>query len=240
MATVESNDCGISLDLHEFLVLGGDFNTLDEQDSLGANHCPATADILWEIVEHHSLLDVWCDHSLLDVSTFTFVRVEAHQSRHYQLDSIYLSHCHLSRAHSSSVWLAPFLDHHLVTLTASLSAERLGPAYWHFNNSLLEDVGFVASFREFWLTWQGQWRAFPSARWWWDVGKVHARLFCRDYTRGASRRRDAAIELLEREVLELERHLAASPEDPSLCVVCQEKQEDLWALEDHWTRGAFV
>ncbi|CAM2098496.1 unnamed protein product [Caretta caretta] len=83
-------------------------------------------------------------------------------------------------------------------------------------------------------------RAFPSARQWWDLGKVHARLFCRDYTRGASRRRDAAIGQLEREVLELESHLAASPEDPSFCGVCWEKQEELRALEDHRARGAFV
>ncbi|CAM5087679.1 unnamed protein product, partial [Natator depressus] len=117
---------------------------------------------------------------------------------------------------------------------------RPGPAYWHFNNSLLEDVGFVASFREFWLAWRGQRRAFPSARRWWDLGKVRARLFCRDYTRGASRRRDAAIGQLEREVLELDRRLAASPEDPSLCGACREKREELRALEDHRARGAFV
>ncbi|CAM5167537.1 unnamed protein product, partial [Natator depressus] len=135
---------------------------------------------------------------------------------------------------------APFSDHHLATVTASLCAERLGPAYWHFNNSLLEDVGFVTSFREFWLAWRGQRRAFPSARRWWDVGKVRARLFCRDYTQGANRRRDAAIEQLEREVLELERHLAASPEDPPLCGACREKREELRALDDHRARGAFV
>ncbi|CAM4490698.1 unnamed protein product, partial [Lepidochelys olivacea] len=58
-----------------------------------------------------------------------------------------------------------------------------GPAYWHFNNSLLEDESFVMSFREFWLAWREQWRAFPSVRRWWDLGKVRAKLFCRNYTR---------------------------------------------------------
>ncbi|CAM2113673.1 unnamed protein product [Caretta caretta] len=125
-------------------------------------------------------------------------------------------------------------------MTASLCAERPGPAYWHFDNSLLEDVGFIASFWEFWLAWRGQKRAFHSARRWWDVGKVRAQLFCRDYTRGASQRRDAAIEQLEQEVLELERRLATSPEDPSLCGACRERQEELQALEDHRAWGAFV
>ncbi|CAM2119674.1 unnamed protein product [Caretta caretta] len=98
----------------------------------------------------------------------------------------------------------------------------------------------MTSFRELWLAWRGQRRAFPSVRRWWDLGKVSTRLFCRNYTRGTSRRRNAVIEQLEREVLELERRLAAGPEDPLLCGVCREKREELQALEDHRARGAFV
>ncbi|CAM2117030.1 unnamed protein product [Caretta caretta] len=226
------------LDPHECLVLGGDFNTtLEEQDCSGTEQSP---DTLREIVEHHSLVDIWRDHHPDDTSMFTFVRVEAHRSSHSRLKCIYLSRFHLSRAHSSSIQLAPFSDHHLATVTASLCAERPGPAYWHFNNSLLEDEGFVMSFQEFWLAWRGQRRAFPLAWRWWDLGKVHARLFCHDYTRGTSRQRNAAIEQLEQEVLELKRRLAASPEDPLLCGVCWEKQEELRALEDHQAQGTFV
>ncbi|CAM2119875.1 unnamed protein product [Caretta caretta] len=154
-----------TLDSHECLVLGGDFNTtLKEQDRSGAELSPAAANILREIVEHHSLVDVWRDHHPDDTSTFTFVRVESHRSHHSRLNRIYLSCFHLSQAHSSNIRLAPFSDHHLATITASLRAERPGPAYWHFNNSLLEDEGFVTSFREFWLAWREQRRAFPSAR----------------------------------------------------------------------------
>ncbi|CAM2118337.1 unnamed protein product [Caretta caretta] len=230
-----------TLDSHECLVLGGDFNTtLEERDRSGTEQSLTAADTLREIVEHHSLVDIWHDHHPDDTSTFTFVRVEAHRSSHSWLDHIYLSRFHLSRAHSSSIQLAPFSDHHLATVTASLCAERPGPAYWHFNNSLLEDKGFVTSFRELWLVWRGQRHAFPSAQRWWDLGKVRTRLFCRNYTRGTSRRRNAVIKQLEREVLELERHLAASSEDPLLCGACREKREELRALEDHRARGAFV
>ncbi|CAM5096507.1 unnamed protein product [Natator depressus] len=45
---------------------------------------------------------------------------------------------------------------------------------------------------------------------------------------------------MEREVLELERRLAASPEDPSLCGTCWEKREELRALDNYQARGAFV
>ncbi|CAM2108999.1 unnamed protein product [Caretta caretta] len=158
-----------SLDSHECLVLGGDFNTtLEEQDCSGAELSLAAANILRGIVEHRSLVDVWHDHHPDDTSTFTFVRVEAHRSHHSRLDRIYLSCFHLSRAHSSNIRPAPFSDHHLATITAFLRAERPRPAYWHFNNSLLEDEGFVTSFQEFWLAWREQRRAFPSARQWWD------------------------------------------------------------------------
>ncbi|CAM2099441.1 unnamed protein product [Caretta caretta] len=229
-----------SLDSHECLVLAGDFNTsLEEQERSGAELSPAAANILRGIVEHRSLVDVWHDHHPDDTSTFTFVQVEAHRSHHSRLDRIYLSRFHLSQAHSSYIRPAPFSDHHLATITASLRAERPGPAYWHFNNSLLEDEGFLTSFWEFWLAWREQRCAFPSARPWWDLGKVRAKLFCRDYTRGTSRRRNGAIEQLEWEVLEMERRLAASPEDPFLCGACREKREELRALEDHRARGAF-
>ncbi|CAM2106417.1 unnamed protein product [Caretta caretta] len=176
----------------------------------------------------------------MTLSRSPFIRVEAHRSSHSRLDCIYLSRFHLSQAHSSSIRLAPFSDDHLATVTASLCAERPGLHYWHFNNSLLEDEGFVMSFREFWLAWRGQRRAFPSARRWLDLGKVRARLLCRDYTWGTSRLRNAAIEQLEQEVLELVRHLATSPKDPLLCGACREKQEELRALKDHRAWGTFI
>ncbi|CAM2112656.1 unnamed protein product [Caretta caretta] len=126
---------------HKCLVLGGDFNTTLEQ----TEQSPAAADTLWEIVEHHSLVDIWRDHHPDDTSMFTFIRVEAHRSSHSWLDRIYLSCFHLSRVHFSSIRLAPFSDHHLATVIASLCVERPGPAYWHFNNNLLEDEGFMTS-----------------------------------------------------------------------------------------------
>ncbi|CAM5090575.1 unnamed protein product [Eretmochelys imbricata] len=220
-----------ALDSHECLVLGGDFNTtLEERDRSGAERSPAAANILRKIVDH-SLVDVWRDHHPDDTSMFTFVRVEAHRSHHSRLDRIYLSRFHLSQTHSSNIRPAPFSDHHLATITASLHAERPRPTYWHFSNSLLEDEGFVTSFREFWLAWREQRRAFPLVRQWWDLGKVRAKLFCRDYTRGTSRRRNAVIEQLEQEVLEMERRLATSPKDPVLCGACREKREELRAPE---------
>ncbi|CAM2117718.1 unnamed protein product [Caretta caretta] len=95
----------------------------EERDHSGTEQCLAAADVFWEIVDHHSLVDVWRDHHPDDVSTFTFVQVEAHRLCHSWLDHIYLSHFHLSQAHSSSIRPAPFSDHHLATVMANLRRE---------------------------------------------------------------------------------------------------------------------
>ncbi|CAM2098627.1 unnamed protein product [Caretta caretta] len=146
--------CSPSSAPHECLVLARDFNTiLEEKDHSGTEQCPAASEALWETVDHPSLVDVWHDHHPDNESTFTYVWIEADRSCHSQLDLIYLSRRPLLQAHSCSSRLVLFLDHHLMAVAASLTSERLGLAYWHFNNNLL---GIVASFREFWLAWRGQ------------------------------------------------------------------------------------
>ncbi|CAM2106063.1 unnamed protein product [Caretta caretta] len=168
-----------TLDPHECLVLGRDFNTtLEDRDRSGLENSPAAVSILREIMDHHSLVDVWHDHHPDDDTTFTYVHMEDDQSCHSRLDQMYLSRFHLAQAHASSIWPAPFTDHHFVTVMASLSSERPGLTFWHFNNSVLEDVDFVASFQELWLAWRRQRHTFPSSQRWWDVGKVRKRLFC--------------------------------------------------------------
>ncbi|CAM2112990.1 unnamed protein product [Caretta caretta] len=85
-----------TLDPHECLVLGGDFNTtLKDWDRSGVETSQAAAGILREIVDHHSLVDVWRDHHPDDDITFTYVWVEGDRSRHSQLDRIYILHFHL-------------------------------------------------------------------------------------------------------------------------------------------------
>ncbi|CAM2111020.1 unnamed protein product [Caretta caretta] len=49
-----------------------------------------------EIMDHHSLMDIWRNHHLDDDTAFTYVQVEDDQSCHFQLDQIYLSCFHLA------------------------------------------------------------------------------------------------------------------------------------------------
>ncbi|XP_044840194.1 uncharacterized protein LOC123346801 [Mauremys mutica] len=116
-----------TLDPHECLVLGGNFKTTPEDwDRSRTKRSQATVGILREIVDHHALVDVWRDHHPDDDTTFTYVRVEDNRSCHSRLIRIYLSRFHLAQAHASGIRLAPFTDHHLVTVMASVSSERWG------------------------------------------------------------------------------------------------------------------
>ncbi|CAM2098230.1 unnamed protein product [Caretta caretta] len=114
----------------------------------------ATTDVFREIVDHQSLVDIWHNYHLDDSTTFAFVWVEDTQSCCSQLDHIYIYCFHILQAHSSSIRQAPFSDHYLVAMMASLTPDRPKPAYWHFSHSL----------------------------------------FCRNDTRWAMLKRDAAIE----------------------------------------------
>ncbi|CAM5096508.1 unnamed protein product [Natator depressus] len=86
-----------TLDPLKCLVLGRDFNiTLKDQDCSGVETSQAAMGVLREIVDHHSLVDVWCDHHPDDDVTFTYVRVEGDRSCHSRLDCIYFSRFHLA------------------------------------------------------------------------------------------------------------------------------------------------
>ncbi|CAM2120307.1 unnamed protein product [Caretta caretta] len=62
-----------TLDPHECLFLGGDFNTtLEDWDHSGLDSSQAAASVRREVVDHHSIVDVWRDHHLDNDNTFTY------------------------------------------------------------------------------------------------------------------------------------------------------------------------
>lgn len=118
------------LALHECLVMSRDFNTTCEaQDHIGKQRCRATARILRGILDSHSLVDVCCDQQPDDATSFTFIWVKAAQSCHSYLPIIYISSFNILWSHSSVFQLAPFLDHHLVSLKVPLPPEQFGVTY---------------------------------------------------------------------------------------------------------------
>ncbi|XP_059588989.1 uncharacterized protein LOC132252193 [Alligator mississippiensis] len=144
------------------------------------------------------------------------------------------------RCHSSGIQLTPLSDPHLVWTQAMLGPEHLGSAYWHFNDSPMEDSGYQEAFWEFWLAWREQQAAFPSVWRWWDVEKVYIWPFCCSYTWWHTQKRKEVQEHCEWEVLELERCVATNPANPCHCEECWEQWEELCALHHHHGHSAFV
>ena len=65
-------------------------------------------------------------------------------------------------------------DHSAVTLVVRLpSKNQPGSAYWHFNNSLLDDKHYRNIVTQFWTDWRTKRCDFPSFASWWDFGKSH-------------------------------------------------------------------
>lgn len=151
-------------------------------------------------------MDVWQDQHPDDTTTFTCVQVKDTWLCHSWLECIYIPHFHILWAHSSSIRPASFLGHHLVAVTASLTLERPGPAYWHFSSSLLEHMDFVASFREFWLSWR---RPFP----WYRGGETCGRSM--QLHLGSQTDERYGNRVVGEGILELEKCLAAHPRDLS-------------------------
>lgn len=81
--------------------------------------------------------------------------VEETWSCQSQLDHICTSHFNIFEDHSSTIRPTLFSAPHLMAMTVCLMPEWLGLAYWHFNKSMLVDMGFMIFSWEFWPT-------FPS------------------------------------------------------------------------------
>ncbi|XP_075784920.1 glycine N-acyltransferase-like protein 3 [Pelodiscus sinensis] len=65
-----------TLDPRKCLVLGRDFNTtLEKRDRSGLENLQAAAGIFKEIIDHHSLVDIWRNHHPDNTTAFTYIRV---------------------------------------------------------------------------------------------------------------------------------------------------------------------
>ncbi|MGH0177545.1 UNVERIFIED_CONTAM: hypothetical protein FKN15_075286, partial [Acipenser sinensis] len=223
----------------ECVVLGGDFNcTLEAADRVGGQeHYPLSSAALRELTAQLSLVDIWRWHHP-DAPAFTFTRVREGRVSQSRIDRFYVTRNHAHCVRSSDIRPAPFTDHNLLAVAVALVPVGHASAYWHFNNALLEDERFERSFRDFWTVWHGRRSRFPTWRQWWDVGKAQIKIFCQEYTRGASRRRDSRIERLERELLDLESRLARG--DQLEQSAYEEKKSTLRDLQLQRSRGAYV
>ena len=115
---------------------------------------PQIAMALKEAFDKRPLCDIWRRQNL-DQRKYTWYRNNS--SSQYGVSKAKLDRFYIHSALLSSVSLCNIVpyslsDHSAVTITIKLpSYEHKGSAYWHFNNSLLEDQTYKKIIPDFWI-----------------------------------------------------------------------------------------
>ena len=185
------------------IVIAGDFNCTEnpvfDRLCMHAERRPKVVKALQNTLNKLALCDVWRRLKPKE-KKFTWQRhnpASAYGFSKSRLDRIYVPTCLASSIHSCEIIPCSLSDHSAVLLVLKFSTSaKVKSAYWHFNNSLLEDENYKEIVKLFWSGWQKEKGDFPSLASWWDFGKVHIKSITQMYSiKLAQRKRKALIEI---------------------------------------------
>ena len=226
------------------IIVGGDFNcTFDpELDRLGirTEHRPKISMALENVLENLSLYDVWRRRNPAE-KKYTWYR--ANPSSQYGVSKARLDRLYLPTAFLSSVSLCKILpcslsDHSAVTVTIKLpSSTCRGSAYWHFNNSLLDDQAYRELITDFWTGWRERQNEFPDICAWWDFGKIQIKTLTQMYgSKVAKQKRDTLLRINKT----IENLLSAPDFNEDTKRRLKEQRDQLNGILNNEARGALV
>lgn len=189
------------------MVVGGDFNCTVNPD-LDRNHDEphlGSAEVLKNVIGYHDFVDIWRD-SFPGVKQYTWLKMNSNALSGARLDRFYVAKCNSGRFYNSLIVPSFLSDHHYISVAVSVLSSKTYKSHWHFNNRLLQDHSFIHSFNLFWQSWREERCSFPSIRQWWDMGKVHIKLFCQQYTAHNTRTLKEKMKSLEEDILRQSSH----------------------------------
>ncbi len=99
-----------------------------------------------------------------------------------RLDRIYVNKSDNNRVMNVGISPCGFSDHHIVTIDFNTARVSHPKSYWHFNVKLLNDKFFCENFKCFWEKWKLEKERFENVIQWWEVGKVHIKIFCQQFS----------------------------------------------------------
>ncbi len=111
-------------------------------------------------------------------------------------------------------------------------------AYWHFNTNLLNDIFFFESFKAFWEVFKKTKSYFKSLQQWRDYGKVQI-MFAQQYTRNVTKDLTRSLEVLEKQIMDLQK-LTRTSGDINCLETFLRKKAEFKDLLDYKTQGALV
>ena len=227
------------------MIVGGDFNcTLDPNlDRLGTptEHRPQISMALRNAMARLSLCDVWRRQNP-NVKSYTWHR--NNPSNQYgvskaRLDRLYIPKSFLSLTNSCNILPCSLSDHSTVTITlqppSTNSYKR--SAYWHFNNSLLEDNTYKQIIEDFWTSWRKKRNDFPNICVWWDFGKTQIKTLTQMYASKIAKEKRHVLNKINRKIANL---LSAPESNEETRRALQEQKSYLNKLLNDEARGALV
>lgn len=224
----------------DFIILGGDWNcTLDfTQDRNGDEPHMQSSSCLTRVIKSFNLADVWRENNPL-IKQYTWVKISNDRIFGARLDRFYTSQNMRNRVFNAAIFPASFSDHKYITVDCVLVNRTHTSYYWHFNNKLLEDKCFCENFKSFWETWKSEKCLYESITQWWEIGKVHIKTYCQQYKGFSSLVLKNTVELLEKEILDIEKSMFVNDAE-QLHELWTEKKNQLSSILNEKVKGALV
>ena len=226
------------------IVYGGDFNcTLNP--SLDRFHQPKErrhkiASALKDLHNTFSLCDVWRRRNP-DTAQFTWFRGRPDGTKlmsKARLDRFYVPIHLMSSVFECDLRPCSLSDHSAVTMKINIPRDKpKGSAFWHFNNSLLQDESYKHVLKQFWSNWQSQKADFNDLCSWWDMGKIHIKSITQMYGTKAAREKRDKISSLQKSIDELQSTPDITPDTKKSL---KEQRESLNDLYRHEAQGALI
>lgn len=188
----------------EYLFVGGDYNCTESD--IDRNHSEPhmlSRRTLIQCIHTHDLSDVWRTIHR-EQRQYTWTHTHSNMISMARLDRFYCYKHHLNIFRNCVIVPVGFSDHWLLYCSVTLKDVKPKSAYWHFNSSLVHDKHFKEVFKTFWADFKGSKSSFVSLQQWWDVGKIQIQQLCKQYTQNITRDRAQSIDILEKELKEIQ------------------------------------
>lgn len=227
-------------DSSRMVIVGGDFNCT-ENFVIDRNHGEPharSATTLTRVVQAQELVDIWrTQHPV--ARQYTWRKINQNQVSMARIDRLYCTKSSSNQMLRS--WITPvmFSDHFCISLFLGGTGGVPGKSYWHFNVKLLDDCKFLENFNFFWEAWQSEKPRYKSLRQWWELGKVHIKLFCQAYTQNSTGDLKKRVGELEREILSMESDLSLGNNAQTVDGL-REKRDILGKIMEEQAKGAMV
>ena len=188
--------------LNENIILGGDFNMVEDPlldryggnpnttHTLGINH-------LTKIKQKYNLTDIWRKENP-DKRLFTYHN--KNQQIHSRIDRIYL--LQNQKIQNTSIIPNNLSDHDAITVSLNIKkTNQQGQGYWKLNTSILQQQSFQKLFKQFWNDWKKQQKNYQSLNKWWEAGKIYFKILAIQFSTFQNQKRRKNLQNLTQKIL---------------------------------------